>query len=706
MGIGGEKHVEPLNAGDPSYIAGYRLLGRLGRGGMGRVFLGESRGGRKVAVKLIRPEYADDPEFRMRFAREVEAARKVGGFHTAMVVDADPYADPPWMVTCYIPGPSLLAAVQEHGPLTLEEVNSLGAGLVEGLSAIHDCELIHRDLKPSNVILAPDGPRIIDFGVARSIGATAITMTGIAVGSIRYMSPEQLGVGEVCYASDIFSLGSLLVFAATGHGPFDSATSTVTMAHILAGKPNLGDLTGDLRDIISECLAKDPAGRPQPQTLLARFAGTREPSTVVPVPPVLPAPPVLSAPPVLPAPRPSADDVRIAPPRHARGPAAAPSAPPGLASEGHRLNAQHSEIRLVSFSPDGRLVATGAADWSVCVWDVATWRPVARPASCDKPAGVPVRGFRQLVFTADSRTVLATRESESVVWRLDAATGQLTATALAGPRTGSGAGGASSAPVLSPDGRYGLYRTGGALVLADIAAEKWAELRMYPPGGEEAFGDMVFAADGGLVGVVDSREQVHLWTTSTGAWVGRLDSPQELDGSPWYGIRQLVLSARMAAAICDVSDDPNGRALYVWNLAGGRPRLSLDHGRGGRLVRLGLAPDGKTIAAITAHGVSPGGSGGDVTVSMWDTGDGTRTDMAGGFYEVPELIFSPDGWLLVTMGASIMTLWDLRDEPPVSLGSRPSRFGDPFNGGVFSPDSRMLVTAEGHDARVWQRPRK
>jgi serine/threonine protein kinase len=153
--------LDPLKAEDPNYVGGYRLLERLGRGGMGQVFLAETPGRRKVAVKLIRPEFADDPDFRLRFAREVAAARQVGGFHTALVIDADADADPPWMVTAYIPGPSLAGAVVEHGPFQPDAILDLGAALAEGLSAIHDCGLVHRDFKPSNIILGDDGPRIL-----------------------------------------------------------------------------------------------------------------------------------------------------------------------------------------------------------------------------------------------------------------------------------------------------------------------------------------------------------------------------------------------------------------------------------------------------------------------------------------------------------------------------------------------------------------
>jgi hypothetical protein len=294
--------VDSLRAGDPSQIGPFRLLGRLGDGGMGRVFLGQSPGGRKVAIKVVHPHYASDPEFRSRFAREVAAARQVGGFHTAAVVGADPEADPPWMATAYIPGPSLAQAVAQRGPLDEAEVLQLGAALAEGLAAIHDCGLIHRDLKPSNVILADDGPRIIDFGIARSADVTALTGTGAVIGTLRYMSPEQLQGQEVTPQSDVFALGTLLAYAATGHDPFAAPTAPAVITRILTGPPDLAPLGDGLRAVIVGCLAKDPGDRPSPAGLLARFreAGTHDATAIAapaPVPAAGPAPAAVLSPP-------------------------------------------------------------------------------------------------------------------------------------------------------------------------------------------------------------------------------------------------------------------------------------------------------------------------------------------------------------------------------------------------------------------------
>ena len=202
-----------LEPDDPRSVGDYRLLSRLGAGGMGRVFLGRSPGGRLVAVKVVHAELVRRPEFRSRFRREVQAARLVSGAFTAPVIDADPDAPRPWLVTSYIAGPSLEQVVAERGPLPTAAVLSVAAGLAEALVSIHAVRLVHRDLKPSNVLLAEDGPRVIDFGIVRTVEADSLTGTGQLAGSPGFMSPEQVGGGEITPASDVFCLGAVLAFA-------------------------------------------------------------------------------------------------------------------------------------------------------------------------------------------------------------------------------------------------------------------------------------------------------------------------------------------------------------------------------------------------------------------------------------------------------------------------------------------------------------
>ncbi|XKK38993.1 serine/threonine protein kinase [Nocardiopsis sp. ARC36] len=236
---------------------------------MGRVYLGRSPGGRDVAIKVVHPELAGDPEFRRRFAAEVEAARRVGGFYTAQVVDADPAGDPPWLATAYIPGPSLQEMVHERDPLPAGSVAALGAGLAEGLIAVHACRIVHRDLKPGNVLLAADGPRLIDFGIARALDATSYTRTSTVLGTAAFMSPEQVTGTAVGPASDVFSLGCVLAFAATGRSPFGEGPAHALTHRIVYDEPDLSGLAGPLKDLVAACLAKDPADRPTPDHVLA-----------------------------------------------------------------------------------------------------------------------------------------------------------------------------------------------------------------------------------------------------------------------------------------------------------------------------------------------------------------------------------------------------------------------------------------------------
>ncbi|WP_433328249.1 protein kinase domain-containing protein [Spirillospora sp. CA-294931] len=257
----------------------YRLTARLGGGGMGQVYLGRSRGGRPVAVKVVRAGLAADAEFRRRFAVELEAARRVGGFYTAQVVDADPDPahGPPWLATAYIAGPSLHETVARHGPLrSLEEIAGLGAGLAEGLAAIHACDLVHRDLKPANVIIASDGPRVIDFGIARALDATSHTVSRAVVGTPSFMSPEQARGDPVGPASDVFSLGAVLAFAATGCGPFGTGPAHAIMYRIIHNRPDLDGLPRELRSLVSDCLAKQPGRRPSLDDVLRRLDRHRE----------------------------------------------------------------------------------------------------------------------------------------------------------------------------------------------------------------------------------------------------------------------------------------------------------------------------------------------------------------------------------------------------------------------------------------------
>ncbi|MET9655669.1 serine/threonine-protein kinase [Streptomyces sp. NPDC006510] len=282
--------MQSLTPQDPRAIGAYRLLGRLGAGGMGQVYLARSDRGRTVAIKLVRGELAEQQEFRDRFRHEVRAARQVGSAWTAPVLDADTEAAVPWVATGYVAGPSLHATVTgrsrtpegaasgAYGPLPERSVHILGAGLTHALQDIHAAGLIHRDLKPSNILLTIDGPRVIDFGIARALDTVTdggVTRTGALVGSPGFMAPEQVRGERVTPACDVFCLGSVLAYASTGRLPFGAADSGVhaQMFRIAQEDPDLTGVPVDLVELVRDCLHKDPAARPTTDAILERLAG-------------------------------------------------------------------------------------------------------------------------------------------------------------------------------------------------------------------------------------------------------------------------------------------------------------------------------------------------------------------------------------------------------------------------------------------------
>ncbi|MDT0546731.1 protein kinase domain-containing protein [Streptomyces lonegramiae] len=261
-----------LRAGDPESIGGYTLERRLGAGGMGTVYLARSESGRRIALKVVHQQFADDDEFRVRFRQEVAAARRVSGAFTAAVVDADPEAERPWMATSYVSGPTLSERIGAGGPLRGEELRKLAIGLTEALRDIHRVGVVHRDLKPANIVLSDEGPRVIDFGISRAADHQTLTMTGRVMGTPPFMSPEQLRTPrEVGPESDVFSLAAVLVFAVTSHGPFAADSPYIVAYQVVHEQPSLDEVAEPLRGLIADCLAKDPAARPGIDRLLERL---------------------------------------------------------------------------------------------------------------------------------------------------------------------------------------------------------------------------------------------------------------------------------------------------------------------------------------------------------------------------------------------------------------------------------------------------
>src|ERR1700733_7424625 len=298
--------MQPLTSEDPAVVGGYRLHGRLGAGGMGRVYMASTPAGRPVAVKVVRPELGEDQVFRARFRQEIQAARRVHGLHPAQVLAADPAATLPWLVTAYVPGPSLQEAVTGHGPMPEAMTFRLVAGIAEALQAIHSAGVVHRDLKPSNVLLAPAG----------ALEATPLPRGGMMVGSSQFMAPEQILDKPVTPAIDVFALGSLAAYAVLGRPPFGTGHTAAVSYRVLHEPPDLNGCPPQLRTLIERCLRKDPAARPAPSEIVG-FCRARAIGTAIPWP--VPPPPVTAgtaaprapAPATAPAPAPG----RPVPPR-------------------------------------------------------------------------------------------------------------------------------------------------------------------------------------------------------------------------------------------------------------------------------------------------------------------------------------------------------------------------------------------------------
>ena len=276
--------MQPLTSDDPAQIGTYRLQARLGAGGMGRVYLAHTPAGRPVALKVVRSDLSHDRDFRVRFSQEIQAAQRVRGLYTAELIDADPAATPPWLVTAYVQGPSLEDVIDSGGPMPEAMVFRLIAGVAEALQAIHRAGVIHRDLKPSNVLLAPDGPRVIDFGIARALAATPLTRTDTMMGSPDFLSPEQILDRPITPAIDVFALGSLAAFAATGRLPFGQGHMTEVAHRVVHEPPDLAGCPVRLLTLIESCLEKQAEARPDPSRVL-EFCLARAAELTVPVGP-------------------------------------------------------------------------------------------------------------------------------------------------------------------------------------------------------------------------------------------------------------------------------------------------------------------------------------------------------------------------------------------------------------------------------------
>ena len=679
--------MEHLKPGDPSRVGNYRLIGRLGEGGMGQVFLGLSPGGRQVAVKVIHPGYASGKQFRERFAREIEAARRVGGFHTASVVDADPGADPPWMVTAFIQGPSLQQAVAEDGPLSLERVCRLGAGLAEGLAAIHACGLVHRDLKPSNVILADDGPRIIDFGIARAAEASPMTTAGMVVGTYSYMSPEQLRGDVAGPASDVFALGCTLAFAATARVTFGDDSIVTVVYRITTEPPDLSGVTEEhgFRDLVRDCLSKSPANRPGLATIMERLAetGTAAQAVLAEPPPLPyvaaagPQPYPYVAPPE-PKPYPYAAQLSSG---QAGSPHAAqpPSGQAGFpAAGGVGLDpGRGGQPSSPDFYEPTQTMRTGdrtgpgqASDQQHTgpegtkqdprpIWAAA---PPPWSGGPGRGSGGPGRGSGG----GARRTVLIVAAAVVVV--VGAVLGILLSSRS--PKASHPVAVQSSAHASGhPSARPSLQSSPGV--------SNQPALSLHDPGGKNVFGD-VFSSETTLA-TGDSNGNSYVWDLSSG---GSLTSTLKDPNS--NGVNGIAFNA---SSDTYATADANGN-IYLWNGASGTITATLSNGSRND-NRVAISPDGSRVAV--------GSSGGNTY--LWDVSGGKANSTSTNSFHDPGgnnvygVAFSPDGNTLAAGDTNGSTyLWN------VSTGQISGTFKDPGSKGLydiaFSPDGSLVAVSD------------